>query len=170
MQGSGNIIRILVDGYSLTHHWLELEPGKPRHSEQVRNRLIQILRKFQSAYQTPITLVFDAAFVNQKRRRSEGEMNTDDFEILFTQSGQTADEVIERVTHRLVEYGNVVAVTNDRAEQDTVRAMGGYAVRCEEFVTQIKKVLSEQESFIRDHNKKERRAFQHKKKSNGLRK
>lgn len=166
MTQNSNIIRILVDGYSLTHYWQELESGKPRHSETVRNRLIQILRNFQAAHGTPLTLVFDAGLVSKEKRPDETDSNSREFEILYTKTGQTADEVIERVTHRLSEFGAVVAVTNDRAEQETVRAMGGFAVSCEEFVRKIKITLDEQSKMIRAHNQKEAKAFKSKSKRN----
>lgn len=159
MNPNSKVIRILVDGYSLTHYWQELESGKPRHSETVRNRLIQILQNFQAAHGTPLTLVFDAGLVSKDKRPVESHADSREFEILYTQTGQTADEVIERVTHRLSEYGAVVAVTNDRAEQETVRAMGGYPVNCEEFIRKIKLTLDEQSQLIRDHNRKEARGF-----------
>ena len=38
-------------------------------------------------------------------------------EILYSQGNQTADHMIERVTHRLLPYGPVVVVTNDHAER-----------------------------------------------------
>lgn len=159
MNQNSNVIRILVDGYSLTHYWQELESGKPRHSEIVRNRLIHVLRNFQAAHGTPLTLVFDAGLVSDDKRPLKSDVDSRDFEILYTRTGQTADEVIERVTHRLSEFGAVVAVTNDRAEQETVRAMGGYPVSCEEFIRKIKFTLDEQSKMLREHNQKEARGF-----------
>ena len=159
MPSTSNIIRILVDGYSLSHHWKDIEPGKSRFSEAVRNSLIKILRQFQDAHGVPMTVVFDASAVSKSKRLTAIEPNTRNFEIIYSEPGQSADEVIERVTHRLASYGPVVAVTNDRAEQETVRAMGGHAVHCEEFVTQVKRTLSSQKSSILEHNRKERASF-----------
>lgn len=144
-----------MDGYSLSHHWKEIEPGKPRFSEAVRNSLIKILRQFQDAHGIPLTLVFDASSVTKSKRSNANEPNTRNFEIIYSEPGQSADEVIERVTYRLSGYGPVVAVTNDRLEQETVRAMGGHAVHCEEFITQVKRALSSQKSKILEHNRKE---------------
>ena len=53
------IVRILVDGYSLLHNWLELAPGKARHSASARDELIQRLKLYQDAIGTPITIFFD---------------------------------------------------------------------------------------------------------------
>jgi ribosomal protection tetracycline resistance protein len=159
MPTTSNIIRILVDGYSLSHHWKDIEPGKPRFSEAVRNSLIKILRQFQDSHGVPLTLVFDASAVTKSKRSAEIEPNTRNFEIIYSEPGQSADEVIERVTHRLSGYGPVVAVTNDRAEQETVRAMGGHAVHCEEFITQVKRALSSQKTKILEHNRKEVASF-----------
>ena len=41
-------------------------------------------------------------------------------EVLFSRAGQTADEMIERAAHRFQDYGEVLVVTDDHAERDTV--------------------------------------------------
>ena len=53
------IVRILVDGYSLLHHWPELATGKPRHSFYARDALVSVLTQYQDASGTPVTVIFD---------------------------------------------------------------------------------------------------------------
>ena len=53
------LVRILVDGYSLLHNWVELAPGLPRHSARAREELIHVLTRYHDATGTPITIVFD---------------------------------------------------------------------------------------------------------------
>jgi predicted RNA-binding protein with PIN domain len=55
-------------------------------------------------------------------------------EILYSHAGQTADQMIERAAYRLAAYGEVLVVTNDRAERDIVLGSGGMASSCEEFI------------------------------------
>jgi hypothetical protein len=149
------LVRILVDGYSLLHNWPELAPGKPRHSMEARDELIRILTLYRDATGTPITIVFDGA------GKSTGTQfpSTPELEILYSRSGQTADQIIERVTARMGDYGEVLAVTDDYAERDTVFYQGGMASSCANFVEAVERVLQEQERDISQHNRRQKAAF-----------
>jgi len=151
------LARILVDGYSLLHNWPELAPGKPRFSAAARDELIRVLTLYRDAAGTPITIVFDGA--NADRKLSTVE-STPEVEVLYSRTGQTADQIIERVTHRMQAYGEVLAVTDDHAERDTVIAMGGMASSCLSFIQTVENVLVEQNDDIKTHNRRERNRFQ----------
>ncbi len=150
------LVRILVDGYSLLHGWPELAPGKARYSAAARDELIHKLTLYRDAIGTPITIVFDGA--NADRKLSAVE-STPELEILYSRAGQTADDIIERVAHRMSAYGEVLAVTDDNAERDTVIAMGGMAASCLSFIQMVEGALGELESEIKLHNRKERNRF-----------
>lgn len=150
------LVRILVDGYSLLHSWPELAPGKARHSATARAELIHLLTLYRDAIGTPITIVFDGggAPVGTPKTTSTPEL-----EILFSRAGQTADDIIERVAHRMSSFGEVLAVTDDNAERDTVIAMGGMASSCWTFIQTIESVLKEQAHSIKNYNRRERMKF-----------
>lgn len=150
------LVRILVDGYSLLHGWPELAPGKPRHSAAARDELIHHLTLYRDAIRTPITVVFDGA--NNDIRLSTIE-STPEVEILYSRAGQTADQIIERVVHRMNSYGEVLAVTDDYAERDTVIAMGGLASSCLSFIQSINAALAEQQDNLKVYNRTERQRF-----------
>lgn len=150
------LIRILVDGYSLLHNWPELAPGKPRHSAAARDELIHHLTLYRDAIGTPITVVFDGA--NSDIRLSTVE-STPEMEILYSRAGQTADDLIERAAHRLAAYGEVLVVTDDFAERDTVIAMGGMASSCLNFIQTVESTLAELQDEIKSHNRKEKNRF-----------
>jgi predicted RNA-binding protein with PIN domain len=149
------VVRILVDGYSLLHNWPELAPGKPRHSMEARDELIRMLTLYRDATGTPITIVFDGA------GKSAGTEfpSTPDLEILYSRRGQTADQIIERVAARMGEFGEVLAVTDDYAERDTVFYQGGLASSCANFIAGVERVLQEQERDITRHNRRQATAF-----------
>jgi predicted RNA-binding protein with PIN domain len=150
------LVRILIDGYSLLHNWPRLAPGRPRHSAAAREELIRRLTLYRDAIGTPITIVFDGA--NSDPRISSVE-STRELEILYTRAGQTADDVIERATHRFGPYGEVLAVTDDFAERDTVISMGGLASSCGNFIRTVESVLAEQTDGIKTFNRSERNRF-----------
>jgi len=150
-----SVVRILVDGYSLLHNWPELAPGKPRHSMEARDELVRVLTLYRDATGTPITIVFDGA------GKSAGTEfpSTPELEVLYSRRGQTADQIIERVAARMAEFGEVLAVTDDYAERDTVFYQGGLASSCANFIDAVERTLQDQERDITQRNRKQQTAF-----------
>jgi predicted RNA-binding protein with PIN domain len=151
------LVRILVDGYSLLHNWQELVPGQPRHCEAARDELLYRLGQYRDAIGTPITVVFDGA--GPRWRSSSPVESTPELEIIYSSSRQTADDVIERATARLREYGDVLVVTNDFAERDTVLFHDGLLSSCENFIDEVEKVRRRQEREIVERNRREGARF-----------
>ena len=147
------LVRILVDGYSLLHNWPDLAPGQPRHCEAARDELLHRLGQYRDAIGTPITVVFDGT--GPRWRSSSPLESTPELEIIYSSSRQSADDVIERATARLREYGDVLVVTNDFAERDTVFYHGGLTSSCENFIDEVERVLRQQEQEISRHNRRE---------------
>jgi predicted RNA-binding protein with PIN domain len=150
------LARILVDGYSLLHSWPELAPGRPRHSASARDELVQILTQYHDATGEPITVFFDGAGAPPNVTKNESSR---DVEVLFSRAGQTADDMIERAAHRFQSYGEVLVVTNDNAERDTVLGFGGSAASCENFIRMIGGALTELQNELKNHNRTERNRF-----------
>jgi len=150
------LVRILVDGYSLLHSWPELAAGAPRHSERARDALVEMLQQYQDACGTPVTIFFDGQGAKRSRPKAQGGHAV---EVLFSNSGQTADDLIERAAHRFRDYGEVLVVTNDSAERDTVGAFGGLVASCENFIRMIDQSLSELQDSLNRHNRSARNAF-----------
>ena len=150
------LVRILVDGYSLLHSWPDLAPGKARHSQAARDELIHVLTRYQDACGTPVTVIFDGA--GSKRGRPEAEIEPS-VEVLYSRAGQTADQMIERATHRFKEYGEVLVVTDDFAERDTVMSLGGMVASCLGFIQSIESALADLQRELKNYNRKEQRRF-----------
>src|SRR5580692_6156004 len=150
------LVRILIDGYSLLHNWPELAAGRPRHSERARDELIRILTQYHDATGEPITIFFDGAGAPTSAPKNESSR---DVEVLFSRAGQTADDMIERAAHRFQSYGEVLVVTNDYAERDTVIGFGGSAASCENFIRMIGNTLAELQDELKNHNRAERNRF-----------
>jgi uncharacterized protein len=150
------LMRILVDGYSLLHGWPELAPGHARFSAFAREELLRKLTCYQDAVGTPITVFFDGSGPSVSR---PAEANPA-LEVLYSKSGQTADQLIERVAHRFAPYGEVLAVTDDRAERETVLSLGGMASSCVNFIQTVENTLAELADDIKSYNRQERNRFQ----------
>src|SRR5947207_11594769 len=154
--GAMALMRILVDGYSLLHNWPALAPGKPRHSAAAREELIHLLTQYRDAIGTPITIVFDGAGAPNGTPKAA---STPELEVLFSEAGKSADEVIERVAHRMAPFGEVLAVTDDYAERDTVLSLGGMASSCQNFIQMVESTLGDLQRELKHHNRKERERF-----------
>lgn len=150
------VVRILVDGYSLLHNWPELAPGRPRHSAVARDELIRVLTLYQDASGTPVTVFFDGTGTARTPRHGSAESS---LEVLFSMTGQTADQMIERVAHRMSAFGEVLAVTDDFAERDTVVNLGGLSSSCANFIQMVENTLAELAEDIKHHNRRERNRF-----------
>ena len=150
------LVRILVDGYSLLHNWPELAPGKPRFSSLAREELINRLTHYHDASGTPITVVFDGAMLAND---PQAFPSTPKVEILYSRAGQTADQIIERVAHRLSSYGEVLVVTDDFAERDTVLSVGGMTSSCLNFIQTVENALNALQREVENSNQRERAKF-----------
>lgn len=150
------LVRILVDGYSLLHNWPELAPGAARHSEAARDALVEMLTQYQDSRGTPITVFFDGAGPRRGRPKSAAAGTV---EVLYSSSGQTADDLIERAAHRFQDYGEVLVVTDDFAERDTVSGLGGSVSSCANFIRLIGAALTDLQEDLRRHNHAERKRF-----------
>ena len=149
-------MRILVDGYSLLHNWPELAEGAPRHSEAARDALAEILTQYQDASGTPVTIFFDGRGARRTRPKSDPGRSV---EVLFSSAGQTADDLIERAAHRFQDYGEVLVVTDDFAERDTVSGFGSSVASCGNFIAMIQNALANLAENLNHHNRSERNRF-----------
>jgi hypothetical protein len=150
------LVRILIDGYSLLHGWRELAPGRPRHSAAARDELIQRLTLYQDIAGTPITIFFDGA---GSKVGTACALSPMEVEVIYSRRGQTADQLIERAAYRFKEFGEVLAVTDDRAEQDTVVSMGGLASSCLNFIQTVETALAEMSDDVQHYSRQEQQRF-----------
>ncbi len=150
------LLRILVDGYSLLHAWPELAEGRARHSAAAREALIQELTHYHDATGTALTIFFDGAGAPKGTPQTH---STRQVEVLYSRAGQTADQMIERAAYRLSQLGEVMVITNDYAERDTVNSFGGMAQSCENFLRMMGEANRDMAMDLKEHNRRERSRF-----------
>ena len=150
------LVRILIDGFSLLHSWPELAEGAPRYSETARDALVEMLTQYQDACGTPVTVFFDGC---GRRKTKPENQSGKSVEVLFSSAGQTADDLIERAAHRFQPYGEVLVVTDDFAERDTVSGFGGSVASCGNFIAMIQNALANLAENLNNHNRSERSRF-----------
>lgn len=150
------LVRILVDGYSLLHNWPGLAPGRARHSAAARDALVEKLTHYHDATGTPLSIFFDGSL---PRGTGPKQHSTHEVEVLFSSGGQTADDLIERAAHRFHDYGEVLVVTDDVAERETVIAFGATAASCDNFIDMVNTALADFAHDLKHYNRRERNRF-----------
>jgi predicted RNA-binding protein with PIN domain len=63
------------------------------------------------------------------------------------------------VTHLFRPYGEVLVITDDLAERDTVRSLGGVTSNCDNFIRDVQAAIHILSRQIDHHNYKERKRF-----------
>jgi predicted RNA-binding protein with PIN domain len=149
------LVRILVDGYSLLHSWPELLRGRAPHTSAAREELVRRLTRYQDASGTPITIFFDGS----RPRTGMRDASHETVEVLYSSAGQTADQMIERAAYRFRPYGEILAVTNDNAERETVLSLGGFAASCRNFIDTVENALLEMQDDLKIRNRQEKHNF-----------
>jgi uncharacterized protein len=150
------LVRILVDGYSLLHAAVELIQDHSPFSQTAREALIRLLTRYRDAVGVPVTVFFDGS----GRVRASEEMRGDHaLEILYSKNGRTADDMIERAAFRLLEYGDVLVVTDDLVERGTVQSFGAMGWSCDHFLREVERALADAASDLQRYNQSERKRF-----------
>jgi predicted RNA-binding protein with PIN domain len=149
-------IRILVDGYSLLHAWPSLAPHAARHSADARDALVHILTQYRDSLGTPVTVFFDGGGAPPGTPKSPSDP---EMEVIYSPSGKTADDLIERVAYKLAKLGEVLVVTDDHAERDMVNSFGGIARGCGEFILDVNAALQDLTDAVKLHNRREKSRY-----------
>lgn len=124
---------IIIDGYSLLHR-LEHPPSR-ECSETRRGRLIHMLDKVAHAMADRVTVVFDG-----QGSASEIAQEPSSIEVIYSPAHQTADTVIERLVSSASSPQNILVVSSDRAERQTVEAAGAATMSCGDFLAHYQAV------------------------------
>jgi predicted RNA-binding protein with PIN domain len=129
---------LIVDGYNIVHAWTDLSPLiRSGRGEEARRRLIATLADYSAASGERVTVVFDA----HGRARDHGQGDSiDGVTVIFGNSAQTADHVIERRVAIASERGDarlVTVATGDRLQRDMVMAMGASVIGAEALRQQV---------------------------------
>ena len=124
---------IIIDGYSLLHHDAAFANAGARGMAAAREQLVGRLGSAGAALAERITVVFDGAgFVGQR-----GPQAPSPIEVLLSTSSESADTIIERLAHTASKPDDVLVVTSDRAERETVEAAGVQTIGCTDFLSEL---------------------------------
>ena len=117
---------LIVDGHSVIFAWPELRKLHSRRTALARDELVKILTQYQDTTGIRVVAVFDGKGSTTSEEQVPGAI-----QVLYSASGETADDVVERLVAKYAAEHDITVATSDLAEQQTVLAFGAYTVTAE---------------------------------------
>lgn len=114
---------LIVDGHSVIFAWPELRKLHERRSALAREALIKQLRDYQDHTGVKVVVVFDGT-----GRRVSEISDPHDIQVFYSERGQTADAIIERLANKYGERFDLTVATSDSLERQTVMACGAACI------------------------------------------
>jgi uncharacterized protein len=111
---------LLIDGHSVIFQWPELRALHQQNRSQARALLSRQLAELHETSNWLITLVYDGKQGTTPLTEHQGMVT------LYSQEGQTADSIIERLVALVEDKQRVVVVTADQAERNMVESLGAF--------------------------------------------
>ena len=131
---------LLVDGYNIIFAWSFLKELAQVSLDGARDKLMDILSNFQGYRKMRLILVFDA----YKVKGSPGSaMRYHNIDVVYTKEAETADQYIEKVTHKIGRKHYVRVATSDGLEQLIILGAGAVRVSARELLEEVKAVSEE---------------------------
>ena len=136
---------LLVDGHSVIFAWPNLAENHRRNTASARENLIRHLTSLQDSTEWEVAVVFDG-----RGAKASSESQPSGIAVFYSKSGQTADEIIERLAAKYAASCEVTVATDDHMERTTVEALGGMSISTDQLLAEIHTA----ESVLRDriHN------------------
>ena len=124
----------IVDGYNLIHVWEEINI---EDLALAREKLIRSLQEYGGYENFEITLVFDAGNTDEDERI---EIYSNIFRVIYSGYGETADNVIERLSFEQVRKNRQVhVVSSDAVIETVILGAGAYRHPSKEFYRAVKR-------------------------------
>jgi predicted RNA-binding protein with PIN domain len=147
---------LLVDGSNILHAWPELRSVLKHDRDAARSRLSQALSVLHDEEQTRLTVVFDGRG-DDLTVEYPGKLKT--FAHLYTPAGTTADDVIEQLVGKAGVPANYLVATDDRAERQTIEALGASGISAAELAAWVERASQRQQTRLTGRKRDNERAW-----------
>lgn len=129
---------LLVDGNNVIHACADLLELHRHRRGAAHEELCRRLATVHDATGLRVVVVFDG-----RRGKIVEERAIVGLQIFYSDSGTTADDIIERLAMRYASKFTLTVATNDQLEQNAVIAAGGFAMSVEGLVEKIDRAEKE---------------------------
>ncbi|MDR5588570.1 MULTISPECIES: NYN domain-containing protein [Clostridium] len=126
---------IFVDGYNVINSWPDLKIKKNYSFDGARRSLVDTMHNYGVYNDCKVIIVFDAHKVSGSIQKVE-TVNKN-LSIVFTKDGETADSYIEKEVNLLGRKYEVIVVTSDWLEQQTIFQRGAVRMSSLEFYNDV---------------------------------
>jgi uncharacterized protein len=141
---------LIVDGHSVIFAWPDLRALHDQKTVLARDRLIKVLTEYQDFTGINVVLVFDGRGPVISQETVPGGI-----QVFYSNTGHTADDVIERLVAKYGDLYSITVATSDLMEQQTTIAFGGNCVSAEG----LRRLVNEaRESFAREMKRRKKEA------------
>ncbi|MGL5616158.1 MAG: NYN domain-containing protein [Sarcina sp.] len=132
---------VFIDGYNVINSWPNLkETAQSNQLEAGRKKLIETIENYSSFNQCKVFIVFDAHKVQCSVEKEEIVGKNKQIKVIYTKTGETADSYIERMVNEFGKKYEVVVVTSDNLEQQTIFQRGATRMNSLEFYFEVLKI------------------------------
>lgn len=140
---------LIVDGYNVIFGWEKLNKLSKDSLEHSRLQLVDTLLNYGRLNGYYVIVVFDGLYT---KGLSYSEKINDDFEVVYTAGGETADSYIEKIAYaKKNDRVNVYVVTSDGPEQNQILGAGAYRIPVRELVRGISESRLEEKQYAHDN-------------------
>ena len=125
---------LYVDGYNIIGAWAEAAK-KAWPLDECRDRLTHLLEDYAGYTGQEVWLVFDGHKSDRRLRSIEQKAL---LTLVYTKHGETADQYIERMCHRLPRYREARVATSDSVEQTLILGRGATRLSARELLQELR--------------------------------
>lgn len=155
---------LLIDGSNILRAWPELRAIERRDRDSARARLSDTVRILHDLEECRLTLVFDGKGADLVIEHPSGH---DSFTQIFTPSHLTADDVIEHLVGQAADPSTCWVATDDRAERQTVEAVGGVSLSAADLAAWVARAQLRQTQQLSGLQKRNRQEWRGNELGNG---
>lgn len=139
---------LLVDGNNILHAWDDLRGILLRDRERARSELVQRLTEYRQFTGQRVVLVFDGRAAQAAEERTAGGI-----QIIFSNSRQAADGVIESLVRTYAATYDLIVATDDRAVQDVAVGAGAESISAAALADRVAAGATEMNRWLDRHRK-----------------
>ena len=110
---------LIVDGHSAVFAWPELRRQHGQRTGAARDALVKMLTEYQDASGVRVVVVLDGKGAGTAETSEPGGI-----QIFYSGSGQTADEIVERLVAKYGHEHEISVATDDHMERQTATTFG----------------------------------------------
>jgi predicted RNA-binding protein with PIN domain len=123
---------LLVDGHSVIFAWADLAEIHRRNTAAARENLVRRLTGLQDSTAWEVAVVFDG-----RGAKASSDSVPHGIAVFYSKSGQTADEIIERLAAKYSATCEVTVATDDHMERTTVEALDCLSISTNQLLAEI---------------------------------